>query len=106
MMSLEVALEALRTDAQAWDAAAEVLDTASSTATDLYLSTMTFPQVISDVPLQSTYEELRSLTYTLLTGGKKETEAIADTLLEIKAAYESTDSSAAAQYDGLWEYIP
>jgi hypothetical protein len=41
----------------------------------------------------------------ILAAGALETERIATVLLEVKRAYESSDTSQRDAYVGLWEYV-
>lgn len=102
-MTLKASLDALTTDATAWDGVSTKLGTAATVSQELYLSLMTFPQICSDIPLHATYEDLRSKVEGLLTGGKTETDKIADTLRQVRTDFESTDKSEAAKYKSIWD---
>lgn len=100
-MGIKVALEALTADAARWDGTSATLSTAASAASGLYLGTeLSFAADLSG--LRETYIDLVSHVAGLLSQGAAETSAIADTLLDVRAAYESTDAGARDQYAGTW----
>lgn len=101
-MSLTVSLEALRDDAQIWSISSSVLVGASTSTTNLALSRydMSFA---SDAALGATYEQVRLRLQSLLTQGSAQTDKLSLTLQEVRAAYLSTDQSAAAALKGSWD---
>lgn len=102
-MTLQVALDALSKDAGMWGGVSDVLSDASSTATGLTLDTGSLSWAAEVVGLVPVYEAARARLQTLLSEGATETETIAATLRQVKAAYESTDAAESAAFRGLWD---
>lgn len=101
-MSLKVALEALRDDAHAWSETSDFLARAQREAGLLPLSQAQL-SFASDDGLDTTYAAVLNRMVALLTGGATETDRISMTLLQVRDAYQSTDTSAAAALRGSWE---
>jgi hypothetical protein len=104
-MTLQAALDALTSDAKSWDEVSGVLTSSSTTAGGLTVSTYSWPQVISEIPLAATYEKLRAKVETLLSDGGTETGDLAETLRKVRTAYEDTDHTARDRLHGTWDPI-
>lgn len=105
-MSMQVALEALAQDAATWQDTSASLGGAASAVAGLTLTAAQLSWASQDSGLEATYEEIRLRVHQLLEQGSAETQAIGTTLLEVKQTYESTDSAASGQLEGLWEPTP
>lgn len=93
-MSFSTAVDALRADALEWARTSEVLDSASTAAGGLGLSSAAM-SFASEAACAATYEQVRSKLERLLAWGAGETDAIGSTLLQVRAAYLSADESQA-----------
>lgn len=102
-MSVTVAFEALEHDAGMWDDVSSTLSSASSSARGLTLSTTSLSWAAEVIGLVDVYEAARARVEQLLSEGATETGVIASTLLQVKAAYQSADTTRQAAYDGIWE---
>ncbi|HRC11470.1 MAG: hypothetical protein IPJ15_09980 [Actinomycetales bacterium] len=101
-MSFSTAVDALRADALEWARTSEVLDSASTAAGGLGLSSAAM-SFASEAACAATYEQVRSKLERLLAWGAGETDAIGSTLLQVRAAYLSADESQAQALRGSWD---
>jgi hypothetical protein len=102
-MSVTVGLEALGHDSGLWDGVSSTLSAASAAASGLTLSMTSLSWAAGEEGLVDVYEEARARVQRLCTEGATETGVISSTLLQVKAAYESSDTTQKAAYDGMWE---
>ncbi|MCO1580008.1 hypothetical protein M8C13_30070 [Crossiella sp. SN42] len=91
---ISVALDALRSDAARWSAAAEEMRTAAERASRFILTEQDF-SVLLGSELASSYSTIRSKLEHLLTGAHTEFERIGSTLLQVAATYEREDAEGA-----------
>jgi hypothetical protein len=101
-VTVEVALEALTSDAKKWHDTSTTLATAASQAEGLTLTDVQLSWASQETGLQATYEQIRSRVAGLLSEGATETDRIGDTLITVRKTYESTDDDARAALNGVW----
>jgi len=102
-MTVNVAFEALEHDARLWEDVSSTLGTASGAVSGFTLGDDVLSIAATESGCSAAYERSRSHMQTLLGEGATETQVIATTLRQVKAAYEASDASAQAQFDGEWE---
>ncbi len=102
-MTYKVALDALAKDATIWDDTSSTLSSASTSAAGLTLTDDDFSWVGSSTGVSSTYYQLQYRLVALLSDGDRQTTHVADTLRNIKKAYEENEDAAEARYQGQWE---
>lgn len=100
-MGLTADLAAMTSDAQAWYAASGVLDAAKQSAAGLTIDESTFCFAGGDVA--ALYETARKQVEDYLAGGTTETRNAADTLIEVRDDFESTDTSERDRHAGSWD---
>lgn len=100
-MSFEASMEALASDSKAWQAASDTLASAQSSAGGLTIPEYAFSFAGGDVA--ALYESARSYVEGYLQQGAKETGKAAETLLEIREDFMSTDAGERDRYNGKWE---
>ncbi|MGI5216174.1 hypothetical protein [Plantactinospora sp. CA-290183] len=100
--ALSVAVEALRSDARAWQETADVTRRAAteSSGLDLGLAELSWA---AEGDLFVTYMMIQHKVEHLLGQAGSTLRDLANVLEEIADSYESSDSAAAARYDNLWE---
>lgn len=101
-MSLQVALEALTSDANRWRDVAEVLDEASGAAANLTLAPSQFS--FAGATVYQTYETLRAHLQNLLEQGSENLNTGADELDQVRTEYETADQDSAHRLEGLWDW--
>lgn len=101
-MSFEVQLQALGHDARIWDRTSEVLDTASSSADGIVVTTISASVVGDATGFTSSYADLQSFVADLLTQGSTATRTMASTLRDVRRQYEADDDAAMTRIGAEW----
>jgi hypothetical protein len=100
MGDLKAAEMALQSDAKKWYEASRCLGENARKADAIV--------VPSNWPwwgdLESNYNELKNKVVDLLLAGEKQSDAIADRLMEVRGVFLGTDEDAKRRLDGLWKY--
>lgn len=99
-MNLKADLAAMTADANAWYTGSGVLADAKQGAAGLTLDASVFCFAGGDVA--ALYETVRNQVEDYLNGGKVETKNAADTLIEVRDDFESTDLSERDRHVGAW----
>ncbi|SDB83481.1 hypothetical protein SAMN05216410_0316 [Sanguibacter gelidistatuariae] len=102
-MAIDVALQALKDDALLWDGVSATLNTASTSASGLSLTAGQLSWAADEIGLVTLYETARSKVEQLLREGSDATGTMADTLVDVKKVYESTDENAQSSLHGTWD---
>lgn len=102
-MTLKADLDALAGDAGMWSKISGTLETAADNTAYLDLSDSELSWAAGETGLTAVYTSYVAAVEALLRGGATETDRMADTLLEIKKDYETTDDISRSRYAGLWD---
>lgn len=100
-MTLKADLDAMTADAAAWHAASDVLMNAKSSAAGLTLDESVFCFAGGDVA--ALYESVRKQVEDFLDAGRRETDNAADTLVQVRDDFQSTDLSERDRHVGAWD---
>lgn len=101
MTTLTQAAGALEDDSALWSTASTDLGSAATSAEGVAVSDWDWPVRGS---LEVYYRELQTKVVDLLTGGKTETNDLADYLIQVRDALTGTDQAAQDALDGLWDF--
>ncbi|KUL25848.1 hypothetical protein [Actinoplanes awajinensis] len=102
-MTLQVALEALRSDAARWERVAQVTHNASAGAQTLGLSPVQLSWASLETGLSNTYDSLLDKTVRLLDEATDVYRDLGITLERVAYAYETNDDNAARDLRGVWD---
>ena len=98
-----VQVASLRNDAGVWQTTADTLGTAAAASNSLDLSGVDLSFAAVDEGLTTAYQELKGTITLLLHGGDFNITALTNTMTQVADAYESTDQTQRARFDGQWD---
>jgi hypothetical protein len=102
-MTLQAAIDALRSDAALWDQIGGATSSAGTAAGLLGLTETTMSFAADRTGLLGTYNALTTRLAGLLDDGGDVQHQLSITLDQVAAAYEANDERAAARFQGVWE---
>ncbi|WP_018217516.1 hypothetical protein [Salinispora vitiensis] len=102
-MTLKVAEEALRADADMWDEVARVTDKAQEAAHALTLTEGELSWAGSTTSLQATYTEIQQKVVMLLREATRVYQDLSITLDQVANDYQADDQAAAQDFKGVWD---
>jgi hypothetical protein len=102
-MSLTVAEEALRADADLWDGVARTTELARQSAAELTLAADALSWAAAETPLQATYDEVQRKIGRLLSEATTVFTGLSTALDQVATAYKAGDVAAAVRFKGVWD---
>ncbi|BCJ41088.1 hypothetical protein GCM10010168_46140 [Actinoplanes ianthinogenes] len=102
-MTLRVALDALRHDADTWERVSHVTKLAADEASGLGLTAHEVSEMVARTPFLATYQEIQEKTARLLAQAGEKTLDLCVTLHRVADLYERNDEDAAEQLKGVWD---
>ncbi|WP_430781120.1 hypothetical protein [Actinoplanes sp. G11-F43] len=102
-MTLQAALEALRSDAASWEQVAAVTRRAAMEANRLSLGANELSWAALPSGLLDTYAELQHTAVTLLEEASEVYGGLSLKLDQVAYRYETNDDLAARELEGVWE---
>ncbi len=105
-MTLQVAIEALRADAEVWDGVAAVVGRAGQEAGSLGLGESELSWAANPTGLITTYAEIQQKAARLLGEGAQALGRLGAALDSVAMAYERDDEDAARRLKGTWDVRP
>lgn len=104
MITLAIALEAAKHDAEGWRSAGDEMRAANEAAAAIQLAPWAFPSSVA-ANLAGMYQaDLQPKFISLMLGGAREFDAIADELDHVAYLIGNADEAVRHKADGFWDY--
>ena len=102
MTTMQAEFEALTSEAAEWDETAAALATAAQTVASLELTSAQFSFIYAMTGVDVSYAQARQHVEDVLTAGQRECTELAEALRQVRADFQSTDSSVVQAVQGVW----
>ena len=102
-MTLRVALDAMRHDADTWERVSRTTEVAGDHASHLSLGAHEVSEMVARTEFLTVYQAIQEKTANLLAQAGQKTLDLCVTLHRVADLYERDDEAAAEQLKGVWE---
>jgi hypothetical protein len=102
MTTMQAEFEALTSEAAEWDDTAAALSTAAETVAGLQLTSAQFSFISELTGVDSSYAQARQHVEDVLRAGERECTQLAEALRQVRADFQSTDSSVVHAVESVW----